>query len=67
MVALFNVFNKISVSVNTYYTHRKQQLFLGHERVKKTYYDLYRVIGGFVCVAYVWWRYREEFIVPEYA
>lgn len=66
IVALFNAFNKISMSVNTYYTHRNQKIPLGYERINKKYFDLYRVFGGIIAVLYVWWRYREEFILPEY-
>ena len=67
IVALFNAFNKISMSVNTYYQQRQTTIPFGYERVKKIYLDIYRVVGGFICLMYVWRRYRAEFIEPEYS
>ena len=66
IVALFNVFNKISMSVNTYYEHRTEEVELGHERVNKKLIDIYKIVGGLMVLIYIWRKYRQEFIEPEY-
>jgi hypothetical protein len=66
IVALFNVFNKISMSVDTYYHHRQSIIPLGHERPNKRILDLYKMLGGLLALMYIWKQYRQEFILPEY-
>ena len=58
IVALFNVFNKITMSVDTYYQQRKEKIAFGYERVNKRVKDGYIVIGGLLVIFYAWKKYR---------
>lgn len=62
MVALLNVFNKLSMSVNTYYEHRKEVIPLGYETVNRFYLDLYKVVAGFFVILYVWIKYKVSYM-----
>jgi hypothetical protein len=62
IVALLNVFNKISMSVSTYYEHRKKHISLGYEKVKPSYSHTYNLVAGLLAIAYVWYRYKVSFL-----
>lgn len=47
-MALLNVFNKISMSVDTYYKNRKEAIALGHEQKNYTWLQLYTYFGSFL-------------------
>lgn len=52
IVALLNVFNKITMSVNTYYRHRKEEI--GLYKIPDPYYlTFYMVFGGVAAVAFL--------------
>jgi hypothetical protein len=65
IVALFNVFNKISVSVDTYYSNRKEVIPLGYEKVSKKVMDYYTLAAGLLACLYVWMRYKKEYVEQE--
>lgn len=67
IVALLNVFNKISVSVDTYYSNRKEVIPLGYERTNKKMLDIYVLVAGLLSCVYVWFRYKKEYVEPEVA
>lgn len=48
IVALLNVFNKISMSVDTYYKHRNEVIKLGHEQKNYLWLQLYTYLGSFL-------------------
>ena len=62
IVALLNVFNKISMSVDTYYSERKEIIRLGYEQPNKKYLFSYKVGAAMLCIGYIWSRYKAEFI-----
>ncbi len=66
MVALLNVFNKLSMSVNTYYEHRKEVIPLGYEAVNRFYLDLYKVVAGFFVILYVWIKYKVSYMDQQW-
>lgn len=51
IVALFNVFNKISMSIDTYYKNRKEAIPIGYEQLNLTYIQIYTYIGSFLGLA----------------
>ena len=61
MVALFNVFNKVSMSVDTYYANRKDVIALGYERVSGKAREIYVVVAGLIAAVYIWRRYKADF------
>lgn len=67
IVALFNVFNKISMSVDTYFKERKEPIALGYERPNKRVTDIYKVLAGFLAVLYIWSKYKGSYIDPQVA
>ena len=60
IVALLNVFNKISMSVDTYYTHRKEIIWLGYEKPNKGYFAICKIFLGFLCLLYILVRWKPE-------
>ena len=65
IVALMNVFNKISMSVVTYYTERKGVVRLGYEQPNKNIIFFYKVGAALLCIIFIWTRYKAEFIEGE--
>lgn len=51
MVALFNVFNKISMSVDTYYKNREKHILIGYEQPNYEYIQIYAYFGTFLGLA----------------
>jgi hypothetical protein len=51
IVALFNVFNKVSMSVDTYYKQRKEVIKIGYEQKNYTYIQIYTYFGSFLGLA----------------
>jgi hypothetical protein len=48
MVALFNVFNKIAMSVDTYYKNRDRGILIGYEQPNYEYIQIYAYLGAFL-------------------
>lgn len=62
IVALFNVFNKISMSVDTYYHHRHHHVPLGYETVNQDYLLWYTLAGSGLSLVLIvlWLKGKEE-------
>lgn len=58
IVALFNVFNKISMSVDTYYSHRMEVIPLGYEQTSRSARNILVVVAALAGAVYIWRRYR---------
>lgn len=53
IVALFNVFNKISMSVDTYYKNRRDVIPIGYEKKNAYWLQIYTYLGSFLALGVV--------------